>query len=112
METEFENPTSNLRSTEELEGIWDIKKQKTGMIVFPNPFSEQTNVYIKGISSSRVTIQITDIAGVTIKIMQKELSNFSNGIATIEISRGDLPSGCYLLEIRGDELMRTKLIIK
>lgn len=80
---------------------------ETRVEIFPNPFSEYTNIRISGMTPEKASLFLYNVYGS--KIM--ELKNiYSNNIT---IYRNNLPSGVYLFEIFvGDKNMfKGKLII-
>lgn len=84
--------------------IW---KDELDIKVYPNPFHQMTTIEIKDQSFELLELQITDVAGRTVK--HKQVQNKKK----ISVYRNDLPSGIYFYQLKGDhKLLGTgKLIL-
>lgn len=76
------------------------------MTVQPNPFSRKTILNFDNPDNDIYTLRIIDQNGKLIK----EMDNIRG--SSVELSRNNLPSGIYFLELTGKTSRRTKLVIK
>ena len=73
--------------------------------VYPNPASGMVTVEIPGTSNGAYRLRLFDISG-KILLEQSDLED-----SRVEFSSEHIAPGVYFLELRGEELFRTKLII-
>jgi uncharacterized repeat protein (TIGR01451 family) len=73
--------------------------------VFPNPFTEMTEVVIPGAGNEMVDILLTDLSG-KIVWREKVAANTPNSVG------GNLPAGTYMLHIAGSEKTGKQMLIK
>ncbi len=78
---------------------------------YPNPFNEYTTVHFNLEQGAAVSVILTDITG---KVVEKyNAGNYAAGAHSINIEKGDLTSGLYILTIEaGTEVGREKLIVQ
>lgn len=74
--------------------------------VSPNPFSSSTNIYISGVSSDIIELEVVDVNGKTVFSRSGELANQS-----IEIGK-DLSSGLYFLKVSSDLNVKNFKLLK
>nr|NQU91203.1 T9SS type A sorting domain-containing protein [Bacteroidota bacterium] len=74
--------------------------------IYPNPFSNKTNIEFPNPTHSSYTLSIFSISG--IKVF--EMDNIQSD--KIEFERGNLPEGVYLLELKGEKVFRGKIVVK
>jgi len=89
-------------------GVEDPASETT-VSIYPNPASDL--IHIKGLDkvTGNITVSLYGIAGIRVFMEQIEV----NGNKSHTINTGNLESGLYILEIRGDEnISRTKLMIR
>jgi hypothetical protein len=102
----YSQSMSNLEDNRFLTGI-NNKYSKSGtVIIYPNPFSDQTIVRFHNPENKEFRITIRDLSG---KIMKQFESVTGNEFT---IMRENLASGYYIIEIAGDEILREKIIIE
>jgi hypothetical protein len=89
-------------------GISDnFNKDKVfGMNIFPNPFNSRTTMEFSNPDNKIYNLTITNINGKTLRTI-----NHINGNKVI-IEKGNLSSGIYFVELRGDKVFRDKIIIE
>jgi len=83
-----------------------IQPQELGVMVFPNPFSEQTTLHINNsIKNAKLILYNSNGA------MVKEINCINE--QTIILQRGTLPTGLYLIQLTDDNnlIMRGKILI-
>lgn len=73
--------------------------------VFPNPFTNQTNVNINLSEAMDVNLSIVDMSG---KLMMTKTYNAQNGLFRVAIDGSTLPTGMYVLKIRTGNKYTTK----
>ena len=74
--------------------------------VYPNPFTNTAILSIPNLKGHSYTLFIKDLSGKTVRI-DENITGEKN-----EITREDLPAGLYLLELRGPNIYRGKIIIQ
>jgi hypothetical protein len=86
-------------------GIHEVAR-KLGVNVFPNPASNGINISLTNGDSQVFTISLMDITGRKVKV----INNFSGDRLFIE--RGTLAKGVYILELKGQQVVRKKVIFE
>jgi hypothetical protein len=76
-----------------------------GLSIYPNPFIEWTTVEFDNPNQSDYTMTLTDIAGKTLQVK----AHITSG--SVRINREDLSPGVYLIELRGDQTYRGRIVI-
>ena len=106
------NSFSNTKDNSTL--LW-ISTQTYGTIkVSPNPFTESTTITIPNFQFSTFDFQLSiiDITGKTVRIIDlSKDKNYQQSTFNLKLNRGDLKSGVYFVELRGDRVYRGKLIV-
>jgi hypothetical protein len=74
--------------------------------IFPNPFSEKAIIQLPNSWNHCYDLVITDLAGKIIRSIGRINGN------SYELDRGNLPSGLYIMELRGNDIYRGKIIIE
>ncbi|MBG0858682.1 MAG: choice-of-anchor J domain-containing protein, partial [Bacteroidales bacterium] len=74
--------------------------------IYPNPFSDKAIIEFNDMDLSNYRLSVYNISGN--KVL--ELGKFSSD--KIELEKGNLPAGIYIIELRGDKVFRNKIIIK
>lgn len=88
-------------------GTWEGRRPEYAVAVQPNPFGEQAELSISGLSDSRnLSLQLSDLQGNIVRTMHSDSGRF-------EILRANLPAGMYVFEVRqeGRLLGRGKLVM-
>jgi hypothetical protein len=77
-----------------------------GISIYPNPFTDATTFKFPNPDRARFRLTVTDLAG--------KVVNLEDNIYTdqIEFSRKDLPAGVYFVELRGDGIYRSRMVIE
>ena len=102
----YSQSMSNLEDNRFLTGINNNYSKPGTVIVYPNPFSDQTTVRFHNPENKEFRITIRDLSG---KVMRQFESITDNEFI---IMRENLANGCYIIEIAGDEIFREKIIIE
>ena len=76
-----------------------------GLTIFPNPFQEWTSISFPNPNHEGHLLIIRDLTGKVVKQINDITEN------QVEINRGNLPSGMYVIELRGEQIFRGKIII-
>jgi len=80
--------------------------KELGVAVYPNPFTEFVNIYVKNSSYENISIKIFDISG---KLIDSKF--FSSN--TIKYENSDLETGIYILQIWNENIfLKSKKLIK
>jgi photosystem II stability/assembly factor-like uncharacterized protein len=74
-------------------GITQTTNNQSALRVYPNPFSESTNVDLSGLKGGGCTIDIYDMMGQLVK----EITNVNESSYTL--SRDNMPEGVYMLKV-------------
>ena len=74
--------------------------------IYPNPFTNSAIISLKNPERYPYTLYLKDLSGKTVRIVE----NITEG--KTEITRDGLPAGLYLLELRGPNIYRKKIIIQ
>jgi len=82
---------------------------KTDFIAYPNPFREEINLFVRSSVEETVTISIENIAGKVMKTFQTFVINGDN---TIPVTPGPIPSGIYIIRIKGELIDARVKVIK
>ena len=74
--------------------------------VYPNPFSEKTTIVFSNPEYSVYKLAIYNMSGA--KLVEK--GNITSN--QIELDRGNLSSGMYIVELKGKKIFRERLIVE
>lgn len=74
--------------------------------IFPNPFSNKAIIQFPNSQSNNYDLVITDLTGKVVRIVSKITEN------NYELNKDGLPAGLYLIELRGPNIYRGKIIIE
>ena len=76
------------------------------LVIYPNPFNESAIVRFENFSGSVYTVAITDLSGKICRIV--------NDVRTTDfvLEKEDLIPGFYIIELRGEKILRGKIIIE
>lgn len=77
--------------------------------VTPNPFKEAINLNINAGENDDLTIQLFDVKG---QLIKTENANISAGENGLRFEASELPSGLYLLEIKGQAFEASMKLLK
>ena len=81
------------------------------LIIYPNPFQDQTSIQFELEKAGHVKIEIYDVAGKLITTIIDE--TYSGGQHTVQFDTGSLPNGVYLCTLKVDDvsLAHQKMVI-
>jgi hypothetical protein len=85
--------------------VEDILNQQ-GVFIYPNPMNSRTTIQFLNPSNDKYRLSVIDLSG---KIVHSQEDIITD---RIEFSRGNLPPGLYMLEIKGPRIYRGKIIIE
>jgi len=83
-----------------------VKPSDQQLTIYPNPFKDRTIIEFSNPGNTSWRLVITDLAG---KVVRTE-SNITSG--EYEMDRGNLVPGTYIIEIRGENVYRGKLVVE
>ena len=86
-------------------------EQTSSMNVFPNPVGQEQalNIQLAGLKAGAYKIILISSSGQTVKQMVFTITN--SGSATLVILTGNLPTGSYILSVKGDTQQFSKTVI-
>ena len=91
-------------SFENITWVKDEEIQK--MNIYPNPFSEKTTIQFDDTDLSGYRLSVYNISGTKVLEMRDIRSD------KIELEKGSLPAGIYIIELKGNKIYRNKIIIR
>ena len=112
------NPSGNLKSNsgtyylirsnieDNGQGTWIDKKLSHELKIYPNPFSDKTTITFPNHYHTGYKLILTDLTGKVIFIKDNLFEE------NYELSRENLSEGLYLIELRGKNIYRGKIIIE
>jgi uncharacterized protein (TIGR02145 family) len=77
-----------------------------GLSVYPNPFGEYTTIIFNNPDGHDYTLYVMDLSGKVCKI----ISDIKTSIYILE--KGDIQEGFYIIELRGPQLYRERIIVE
>ncbi len=81
-------------------------KQPSGLVIHPNPVADRAVILFRNPGNEPYRLSIMDLSG---KVVYRVDDIYTD---QIEFTRGDLPSGLYLVELRGPDVMRGRMMIR
>lgn len=101
------NTINNNSDASIVNGLKEETSSTISINVSPNPFTVATTIEINGINYQDIQVQILDVSGKTIKILQTEQQ-------PITVQRDNLSQGLYFYRLIGDQkLVQTgKLVVR
>lgn len=82
------------------------QEEKKSITIYPNPVHQKATIAFDNPEHLEYTLIFYDFSGKRVWEM-KQITNFP-----IELTRGALPAGVYLIELKGEKVFREKMIIK
>ena len=84
-------------------------EMKKGLIVNPNPFSDELATFVTITKSQQISLRLTDLNGRTITTKS---AVYTAGTNRLTLNTQNLAKGMYLLRIDSEELTRTVKVLK
>jgi len=84
------------------DGLYDLGSLK----IYPNPFCDKTTIEFINPNQSNYKLSVFNSTGNTVLEMENIVTNI------VEIEKGNLSKGIYLIEVRGEKIFRGKMLIK
>jgi subtilisin family serine protease len=85
--------------------------QPAPVVVFPNPFDNNLNVFFKNQLNGEAEITVADMTGKV--VFKKEIQVFENDVQLLEVEAAKLwNAGCYLLRVQSPSTIITKQVVK
>lgn len=97
----FSNIVSNI-----FEGIAHTQIFAFELSIYPNPFTNKTTIKFSNPENKSYKLVITDVTGKIVKVIE----NINTG--KVEIKKGNLSSGFYMIELIGEKVFRGRMIIE
>lgn len=92
-------------------GVKDQKASAVKVNIYPNPFKDITNINYTLNKRSQVKIQVIDITGKEVAVLENSMQEKGNYISTFDAAKYNTQAGVYLVKILVDDNMVTKQII-
>ena len=89
-------------------GVEDVSNS-TALQVFPNPFSNETNLMFKLNKAEEVSVQVTNLLGETVSVFENTL--MPSGEHTLVLNGNKLATGIYLVTLKAGNAAVTKRIM-
>lgn len=84
----------------------DKTSRDNGLLIYPNPASDLFNIKFSNPEQEDYQLILSDLRGKVMRIIDHIAGDY------VEIHRDGLPSGMYLLELRGPSTLRGKILIE
>jgi len=79
--------------------------------VYPNPFTDSTNLHYSLTEKARVRIELRDANGRLVKVLLEE--TLPQGVYTLQTNAGDMPAGTYVYRMLiGGKEQRAQVVLK
>lgn len=92
---------------EDISGFEEVyNRMDNGISICPNPFTHKTTIKFHNPNHSKYKLSVFNITGHKVF----EMDNITTG--KVELERGNLSNGVYLIELRGKNVFRGKIIIE
>ncbi len=85
---------------------WVKESEFQKLNIYPNPFSEKTTIQFDDTDLSGYRLSLYNISGTKVIEMKDIRSD------RIELEKGSLPAGIYIIELKGAKIYRNKIIIR
>lgn len=85
---------------------WVKENEYQKINIYPNPFSEITTIQFDDTDLSGYRLSVYNISGTKVLEMKDIKSN------KVELEKGNLPAGIYIIELKGNKIYRRKIIIR
>lgn len=79
-------------------------QQNSDIQIYPNPFTESARLQFYNPEEKECIISISDLSG-------KEIRNYSTRTNFLIIERENMSSGIYIIEIKGEKIIRGRLVV-
>lgn len=89
--------------------VLNSRSNRAGVVILPNPISNEVTAFLSLTKSQMVTITITDING---KVLKNKTAKYSEGSSGVSIATNDLPKGVYFLRTVSEDFTDVQKIIK
>ncbi len=76
------------------------------LLIYPNPFINSTTVKFNNRNNSNYTLRLYDVSGKEIRCIKDITTNI------IVLEKDNLPAGFYTIELKGEKLLRGRVIVK
>ncbi|MEM6644788.1 MAG: T9SS type A sorting domain-containing protein [Bacteroidota bacterium] len=77
---------------------------------FPNPFSTQTVIRLEAAQTQPIEVTVLDVLGREVRQLLKQVVSDERAYEVI-LDAQDLPSGLYLIRVRGDGFVMTQSVL-
>ena len=85
---------------------WVKENEVQKLNIYPNPFSEKATIQFDDTDLSGYRLSVYNISGTKVLEMKDIRSD------KIELEKGSLPAGIYIIELKGKRIYRSKIIIR
>jgi hypothetical protein len=98
----------NTREYFEIKKVFN-KTQSDGIVIAPNPVETDLNVYFTLNRAEKLEFTLTDVQG---RVLRHQSRNYQTGAQQLTMSMAALPSGTYMVELRGDEFSVVRKVLR
>jgi uncharacterized protein (TIGR02145 family) len=102
----YSQSMSNMEDNRFLTGVENDFTENSSVTIYPNPFSESATLSFSNPGGSEFALIIMDISGKVCRIVENIFTS------TSLLEKGDLQSGFYIIELRGPEIYRGRIIVE
>jgi uncharacterized protein (TIGR02145 family) len=102
----YNHSLSNLDDNRIRETFVESILDREGVLVYPNPMSSRTTIQFQNPSSDKYRLAVMDVSG---KIVYHQDNIYND---RLELSRGALSPGIYFIELKGNIIYRSKVVIE
>ncbi len=102
----YSQSLSNIDEAGVAPGIAEITSYNGELNIFPNPFTSKTTIEFSNPNNESYKLIITDVTGKVMKVVENIQTS------KVEIEKGNLSSGFYLIELRGERIYRGRVVIE
>lgn len=90
-------------------GEEEISRENLGFDIYPNPVSSQATIEYTLAGSSSVEVNVTDITGRLIQVLEK--GEKASGVHMLDFNVSHLPKGIYLVTIHAGHAIHTRKVV-
>jgi hypothetical protein len=89
-----------------IKGLYYDQVSQSGFTIYPNRITDKATIQFPNPSGEKYSLSISDISGRTVREMDNIYTE------KIIVDRGILPAGIYIIELRGPDVFKGKIIIR
>jgi len=102
----YSHSMSNVENRLQSTDIESFSVSKDGLLIFPNPFSERATLQFPNPDNQEYRVIVRDLSGKAVMMINNITSN------QVILERNTLKAGLYSVEVAGDKIFHSKIIIE